>query len=631
MKHLRKFMAFIISIVMTISTMGTLPAFAAEGAPADESISVSNLAEGDKVNFYKVLQFDETATDTGGWVAASGFTGLSKAEIQKILRLDANGKPVNTTAEGYDVKAWGIDSELAGKIALMAEADGVNPKFAGIEASSEGIASQATTAVGDAGLYVALIDPVTIGELYNPIFVGADYTAGGTNTQSAVITLSYANEALAKKEDVTLTKEIDDTVVDVNATDDEKDTKYDINVGDEVSFTITSKVPAYSSAYQNPTYVITDTMEDGLILSSLPVVTIAGITAEEGKTYYNINPSAVSEEQNIRQFSVTLTQDGLQAVANTGQAQNITVTYNARVKSVENATVTEKENEATVKFSNNPDDSTSYSLLEDKTRTYTFTIDGNLLGKTGTSYETDELIKVGLNADGTPATEEKTYHSETEFKELSPLEGAEFALFKQEPGADDYKSKTAAIDSGKLYTNTKFTTGFVISDANGRLKIEGLDEGTYYLREVSAPTGYIADNRTFIITINASYTEIPSGSYTNTQGKVVKYDAYKVLDGYTVTVNDGTGNNVSTYNIVNTSDGTGTSDHHLVVDKATFTQITGFGDWAGDNVTPISNTKGTELPSTGGIGTTIFYIVGGGMVVGAVVFLLTKRRVAGNE
>ena len=42
----------------------------------------------------------------------------------------------------------------------------------------------------------------------------------------------------------------------------------------------------------------------------------------------------------------------------------------------------------------------------------------------------------------------------------------------------------------------------------------------------------------------------------------------------------------------------------------------------------IENNKGATLPSTGGIGTTIFYVVGGVMVAGAVVFLLTKRRVA---
>ena len=44
----------------------------------------------------------------------------------------------------------------------------------------------------------------------------------------------------------------------------------------------------------------------------------------------------------------------------------------------------------------------------------------------------------------------------------------------------------------------------------------------------------------------------------------------------------------------------------------------------------IQNNKGTVLPSTGGIGTTIFYIIGAILVVGAGVLLVTRRRMSAN-
>lgn len=52
-------------------------------------------------------------------------------------------------------------------------------------------------------------------------------------------------------------------------------------------------------------------------------------------------------------------------------------------------------------------------------------------------------------------------------------------------------------------------------------------------------------------------------------------------------------------------------------------------DGTGANVSiNIENSTGTELPSTGGIGTTIFYCLGGAMVAGAFVLLITKKRMS---
>ena len=45
----------------------------------------------------------------------------------------------------------------------------------------------------------------------------------------------------------------------------------------------------------------------------------------------------------------------------------------------------------------------------------------------------------------------------------------------------------------------------------------------------------------------------------------------------------------------------------------------------------ILNQSGYVLPSTGGIGTTIFYIIGSLLAVGAVILLVTKRRMSVND
>lgn len=42
----------------------------------------------------------------------------------------------------------------------------------------------------------------------------------------------------------------------------------------------------------------------------------------------------------------------------------------------------------------------------------------------------------------------------------------------------------------------------------------------------------------------------------------------------------------------------------------------------------VENNAGTELPSTGGIGTTAFYVLGSAMALGAVILLVTKKRMA---
>lgn len=47
--------------------------------------------------------------------------------------------------------------------------------------------------------------------------------------------------------------------------------------------------------------------------------------------------------------------------------------------------------------------------------------------------------------------------------------------------------------------------------------------------------------------------------------------------------------------------------------------------------TTITNLSGTELPSTGGMGTTILYVIGAILVIGAGILLVTKKRMNANK
>ena len=51
---------------------------------------------------------------------------------------------------------------------------------------------------------------------------------------------------------------------------------------------------------------------------------------------------------------------------------------------------------------------------------------------------------------------------------------------------------------------------------------------------------------------------------------------------------------------------------------------------ATDKVT-IENNQGATLPSTGGIGTTIFYVLGAILAIGAGILLVTKKRMNADK
>ena len=103
----------------------------------------------------------------------------------------------------------------------------------------------------------------------------------------------------------------------------------------------------------------------------------------------------------------------------------------------------------------------------------------------------------------------------------------------------------------------------------------GLDAGIYRLTETKTPEGYN--------TIDPVYFEIVA---TNNETKVTSMEG-KAVNG----------------------------------SEISFTANETSGSLSAD----VINNAGT-LPSTGGMGTTVFYVVGGGLMAVAVVLLVTKKR-----
>lgn len=160
-------------------------------------------------------------------------------------------------------------------------------------------------------------------------------------------------------------------------------------------------------------------------------------------------------------------------------------------------------------------------------------------------------------------------------KEDTPLADAEFQLYKMDGETKKYAKFAETGTNTSIYKLTGWTNNAteaikVKTPANGNITFEGLDAGTYYLEETKAPVGYNKLTAPITVVISSHLPDAADGTAS-----------------YTVT-----------------ADGAETSSYTVRVE----------------------NKAGTELPSTGGIGTTIFYVVGGGLMVAAIVLLVTKKR-----
>ena len=171
--------------------------------------------------------------------------------------------------------------------------------------------------------------------------------------------------------------------------------------------------------------------------------------------------------------------------------------------------------------------------------------------------------------------------------ENKPLTGAAFKLEKLIKGKDGAADTWTTV---KEFTVDETTTSFTFS---------GLDDGQYKLTETKTPAGYN--------TIDPIYFVIEA-----THDETADAPTLKTLNAYLTDANGNKQTEMKDGESVNIDLGT--------VDLT-----------AGSITTTVVNKSGSKLPSTGGIGTTIFYVLGGVLVLAAVVLLVTKKRMSGAE
>ncbi len=437
---------------------------------------------------------------------------------------------------------------------------------------------------------------IAAGATYVPIPVGYYLLVDTTNLgEGANDALNPALLQVTNNGDITIKEKYEVPTVDksVTGTDGITGEATDCNIGDSVTFTLTGTLPGdgegqydgkWLDDYDSYKYIFHDTLSDGLQYNGDVKVYLAakGTDGEPdlaGKTEiaesgYTVAAGDAAAEGD----TLTVTFEDLKKVDGVTDASFIIVEYSATL--TEAAVIKKPGNTNTVKleYSNNPNTDSSGDPSDGTGETpedtvYVFT------------YELD-----GTKVDG--QTPNKT------------LKDAQFVLYRGKDGADPTYAdgiptnvEYALVAGGKLtgWTDDRGTAigteevkgpGIVASGENGLFVISGLDAGTYYLEEVKAPAGYNLLKDPVKLTIDA---EISGGDAETKQPPTI---------GRLDLITEGKDGPITTE---------GNEDNGTVSLE-------------------VQNNMGALLPSTGGMGTTLFYIAGAALVLAAGVLFMMKRR-----
>jgi LPXTG-motif cell wall-anchored protein len=201
----------------------------------------------------------------------------------------------------------------------------------------------------------------------------------------------------------------------------------------------------------------------------------------------------------------------------------------------------------------------------------------------------------GYVVDSTYTGADAVVVNNTVYRPYKPTDAGSNVFVLQLENDDDYVSTVVKYKKAEAMTaNTGDPVPVTMvgeTNEDGTISFAQLAAGTYTLSETKVPAGYNkAEDITFTIDWAAPTVDTEHPLTTATECTWTK----------------------NTTNTNNNND----SGITLVTE----------GEHKGEFTITLVNHKGKELPSTGGIGTTIFYVVGAILVIGAGVILITRRR-----
>lgn len=582
MKNIKRFAGILLALTM-ICVM-VLPAFAADKLDLQGSITITDndTVKASEKNFsaYQILELE---------VFGNAETGEIETYQYKV--------PNNAALQDFYANYFGLDKAdpnfSAQVVASIDECYKAGEIYAFQEACLEACADHVPAYNGKV---------VEGGFKFSPLPLGYYLIEDTTNPTEASHKPVSALALQTAKPDVTvevkaekpsIDKKIDDDN-DLNTTEDRVDAN-EAAIGDTITYVIDSKVPDMFG-YDKYFFIIKDTLSKGLTYTDGSMnITIGDKTLVEGVDYILTVEKEEGAATKIEIVFVNFIQYNTEEYVDA----KIEVSYDAVLNENCEVNTTPNPNEVYLEYSNNP--KVDYEGENEPTdeEKETDPLGKTPIEKVETYTTTLEIVKVDPNGNRLQGAEFtltgntlNTVRIETETFELDPngeywkltdgsytttdpesiIDGVAVSKEKYESLTDKYtKTTTTTFETREGETLT--VTGIVGED--GVLRFEGIPSGEYVIKEIKAPEGYNKLKDTIAVTITAEYVE---------------------------TAGEGS--------IVYTYAGDGVVDNNGVARVTVINQI------------------GSELPDTGGIGTTMFYVIGGVLVLAAIVLLIARKRMS---